>query len=236
MNNISGFSSTTRITGLSGFDTDSMVRELMQAERIPLDSLYQKRTLVEWKRDAYRDVINRLRGLKSSFFDIVNRSSYILSTNSIKVMAAKTSGDAKYLDVSANSTAQAGNHKVKVIQLATGDTAVSGSPVSRRIAGVVSDQLNLSGKSIMVNLDGVSREIALEDYSLEEGSPDYIATQLQASLDAAFGEGKLTVGFESGKLSIGTSGGATRVTVGNPASGTESGLDALGLNPEIPTV
>ncbi len=231
MNNISGFSSTTRITGLSGFDTDSMVRELMQAERIPLDSLYQKRTLVEWKRDAYRDVINRLRGLKSSFFDIVNRSSYILSTNSIKVMAAKTSGDAKYLDVSANSTAQAGNHKVKVIQLATGDTAVSGGSLSKKITGEVSDQLNLSGKSIMVNLDGVSREIALEDYSLEEGSPDYIATQLQASLDAAFGEGKLTVGFESGKLSIGTSGGATRVTVGNPASGTESGLDALGLNP-----
>ena len=77
INNFSGFSSTTRITGLSGLDTDTMVQELMKAERIPLDKLYQKRTLVEWKRDAYREVINRLRGLKSTFFDIMNRSSYI---------------------------------------------------------------------------------------------------------------------------------------------------------------
>lgn len=229
MNNISGFSSTNRITGLSGFDTESIVQQLMQAERVPLDSLYQKRTLVEWKRDAYRDVINRLRGLKSTFFDIVNRSSYILSTNSVKVMAAKVSSST-YLDVSANSEAQAGNYKVKVIRVATGDTAVSGDPVSRSITGTVSEDLNLSGKSILVSLDGISREIALENYSIDPESPDYLATKLQASLDAAFGTGKLVVGFESGALTIGTANGATRVTVSNPASG-ESGLAALGLHP-----
>ena len=219
-----------RITGLSGFDTETMVQELMKAERMPLDSLYQKRTLVEWRRDAYREVINRLRGLKSSFFDIVNRSSYILSTNAVKVMSARTGSD-KYLDVSASSDAQAGSYHIRVIRVATGDTAVSKDPVSRMITGTVSDDLNLAGKSILVDLDGVSREIALEDYSLDEGSENFIAARLQASLDSAFGAGKLVVGFESGKLTIGTAGGATRVAVGNPDSGAESGLEALGLNP-----
>ena len=229
MNNISGFSSTTRITGLMGLDTDSLVQQLMQAERIPLDSLYQKRTLVEWKRDAYREVINRLRGLKSTFFDIVNRSSYILSASAIKVLSART-GSNTYLEVSANADAQIGTHQVKVIQLATGDTAISRDPVSRSITGKVSENLNLAGKSILVNLDGVSREIALEDYSLNENSENYIVTRLQDSLDKAFGEGKLVVGFESGQLTIGTTGGATRVTVDKPASGAQSGLEALGLS------
>ncbi|NLU32303.1 MAG: flagellar filament capping protein FliD [Clostridiaceae bacterium] len=229
MNNISGFSSTTRITGLMGLDTDSLVQQLMQAERIPLDSLYQKRTLVEWKRDAYREVINRLRGLKSTFFDIVNRSSYILSASAIKVLSART-GSNTYLEVSANADAQIGTHQVKVIQLATGDTAISRDPVSRSITGKVSENLNLAGKSILVNLDGVSREIALEDYSLNENSENYIVTRLQDSLDKAFGEGKLVVGFDSGLLTIGTTGGATRVTVDKPASGAQSGLEALGLS------
>jgi len=225
---ITGFSSKTRITGLSGLDTDTMVQELMKAERIPLDRLYQKRTLVEWKRDAYREVINRLRGLKSTFFDIVNRSSYILSTNSVKVMSAKVGSNA-YLDVTATADAKAGSHRVRVLQVATGDKAVSGAPVSRAITGEVSDDLNLSGKSIMVTLDGVSKEIALDNYSLNPADPNYIATQLQDALDKAFGTGKLTVGFESGKLTIGTTGGATRVTVGNPADPEKSGLSALGL-------
>ena len=228
INNFSGFSSTTRITGLSGLDTDTMVQELMKAERIPLDKLYQKRTLVEWKRDAYREVINRLRGLKSTFFDIVNRSSYILSTNSVKVMSAKVGSNA-YLDVTATADAKAGSHRVRVLQVATGDKAVSGAPVSRAITGEVSDDLNLSGKSIMVTLDGVSKEIALDNYSLNPADPNYIATQLQDALDKAFGTGKLTVGFESGKLTIGTTGGATRATVGNPADPEKSGLSALGL-------
>jgi len=227
-NTYPGFTSTTRITGLSGLDTDTLVQELMRAERIPLDSLYQKRTLIEWKRDAYREVINKLRGLKSTFFDIVNRSSYILSTNSVKVMSAKTSSNA-YLDVSAVADAQAGIHRVKVLQVATGDAAVSKDPVSRKITGEVSDDLNLSGKRITINLDGVSREIELDNYSLDAGDPNYIVTRLQASLDEAFGAGKLKVDFESGKLTIGTVGGATRVTVGEPADATKSGLAALGL-------
>ena len=145
------------------------------------------------------------------------------------MLSART-GSNTYLEVSANADAQIGTHQVKVIQLATGDTAISRDPVSRSITGKVSENLNLAGKSILVNLDGVSREIALEDYSLNENSENYIVTRLQDSLDKAFGEGKLVVGFDSGLLTIGTTGGATRVTVDKPASGAQSGLEALGLS------
>ena len=57
----------TRIGGLaSGMDIDSMVEKLMQAEKAPLNKLYQKKQTHEWQRDAYRDVNKKLNA-----FDLV---------------------------------------------------------------------------------------------------------------------------------------------------------------------
>ena len=45
----------TRISGMaSGMDIDTMVKGMMDAERVPLDKLYQKKTYTEWQRDDYR--------------------------------------------------------------------------------------------------------------------------------------------------------------------------------------
>jgi flagellar hook-associated protein 2 len=46
-----------RIGGLaSGMDIDTIVGDLMKAERIPLDKLAQKKTTLEWQRDDYRSM------------------------------------------------------------------------------------------------------------------------------------------------------------------------------------
>lgn len=224
MNSISSFtSSTSRLTGLSGFDTESMVTELMNAERIPLDALKQKRQIVEWKQQAYRDVSSSLVGFKSKFFDIVNRSSYMLSENSIKPMSV-TSSNSSYITATASSGARAGTQTMKVLQLATADTSVSSGNISNDISGIVTDKA-LSGKKISVTLDGITKEINLENYT-----DDDLATKLQASLDDAFGANKLSVSFNttSQSLSIGTINGSTEVSVGSPSTGT-SGLGELGL-------
>ena len=112
MNRINSFTSQMRMTGFSGLDTESIVADLMRAERIPLDILRQKRTLVEWKQEAYRNITNLLNGFRSKFFDIVNRSSYMLSSSSIKVMTAASS-NSNYVSVSASSSAVAGEIRIK---------------------------------------------------------------------------------------------------------------------------
>lgn len=223
---LSGFSSTARITGLSGFDTDSMVKQLMQAEKIPLNNLMQKRTLTQWKQDSYRDVINTLNGFKSTYFDVVNKSTYVLSPDAVKALKA-TSSSTSYLNVSASSDAQIGTQNVKVLQVATADTAVTQSKLSKDITGTVA-AFNLSGKKINVTLDGVSKDIALDNYSTVGTDPNYIVTDLKASLDAAFGSGKISVAFDGTKLTLGTTGGATQVTVRPPVDSL-SGLDDLGF-------
>lgn len=249
MNGISGFTSQMRLTGLSGFDTDTMVEQLMRAERIPLDMLKQKRTLLEWKQEAYRDISTSLIGFKSKFFDIINRTTYMLSENSIKAMSC-ISSNSSYVTATAISTANVGEYNIRIKQLATADSLSNSAGISKGIVGKVtadedgslSDKLQaLEGKKIFVELDGVSKEITLGGTTAEE-----FKQQLEDALDDAFG--KVTInGVETSKFDVsifndGTNSfefsintkagsGATKVTVYGPPGSTEelAGLRDLGL-------
>ncbi|GKU83390.1 flagellar hook-associated protein 2 [Niallia sp. NCCP-28] len=71
-----------RIGGLaSGMDIDSLVEQLMTAERVPLDKLEQKKTYTEWQRDDYREMNSLLLDLDTSIFNgISKQASYIKKT------------------------------------------------------------------------------------------------------------------------------------------------------------
>lgn len=234
MNGISGFTSKMRMTGLSGFDTESIVAELMKAERMPLDTLKQKRTIVEWRQEAYREISSSLIGFKSKFFDIVNRTSYLLSESSIKAMSASSS-NSSYVTATASSGTTVGESSIKILQLATADSTVSSAGISKGITGTIDEEklAGLEGKEIFVELDGVSKQITLGGLTGE----DFVA-ELHSALDAAFGttssgNSKFSVAFDSGtnEFSINTANGATKVTVYGPTEATEelAGLDDLGL-------
>jgi flagellar hook-associated protein 2 len=61
-----------RIGGLaSGMDIDTLVADLMKAERIPLDKLTQKKQITEWQRDQYREMNTALQGFDSTIFGSV---------------------------------------------------------------------------------------------------------------------------------------------------------------------
>ena len=77
-----------RIGGLaSGMDIDSIVEKLMQAEKAPLNKLYQNKQKYEWQRDAYRDVNTKLQAFDDYLFNDMTLSSSlskktVVSTNS----------------------------------------------------------------------------------------------------------------------------------------------------------
>ncbi len=50
----------------SGLDTESIVRQLMQVERMKVDRYAQKKQTLEWKRDDYRDINTKLLALRNS--------------------------------------------------------------------------------------------------------------------------------------------------------------------------
>ncbi|OSX53151.1 flagellar hook-associated protein 2 [Anoxybacillus ayderensis] len=106
--------SMMRIGGLaSGMDIDKIVGDLMKVERAPIGKLKQKKQLLEWQRDAYRDMNRLLDALDKQIFDGVMRQSTFLQK---KVTSSNENV------VTATATPSAANQTVEIsniTQLAT---------------------------------------------------------------------------------------------------------------------
>jgi len=101
-----------RIGGLaSGMDIDKIVGDLMKAERMPLDKMEQEKTLLTWKRDAYRDVNKQLFELENMAFEMKLEQSYNSKTT--------TSSNPEAVTATANAESSVGNYNINVKQLAT---------------------------------------------------------------------------------------------------------------------
>lgn len=110
-----------RFAGLaSGLDTESIVKELMSVERMPLTKLFQKKQVLEWQRDSYRDVNKLLKDFDNLIFDGVFRQSTFMK---------KTVSSSNENAVSARAVGSGSNVSVqlKVDQLATSEVWVSGN-------------------------------------------------------------------------------------------------------------
>lgn len=124
--------SPIRFGGLaSGIDTDSIIKQMMQVERIPVDRLEQKKQLTEWRRDSYREVNRSLLALRNSAVDMMFSRNYYAKTASssdesrVSVVAGPSTGNSS-LSINSASLATSASH----VAIASGggvtnDTAVS---------------------------------------------------------------------------------------------------------------
>lgn len=103
-------------------DIDQMVKELMKAERMPLDRFYQRKTTIEWQRDAYRE----MNTLLANFRDVSR--SLTLSTS----LGAKTvsTSNTNVATATASSGAAFGTYKLENVRLATAASNVSSEGIS----------------------------------------------------------------------------------------------------------
>ncbi|WP_394679118.1 flagellar filament capping protein FliD [uncultured Exiguobacterium sp.] len=102
-----------RLSGLaSGIDTETMIKQLMQAERAPVDRLSQKKQTMTWQRDAYREMNRGLLDLRSAASDMLLSKNYQSKT--------VTSSNPSALTVSASAGAPSGSVTIDSIdQLAS---------------------------------------------------------------------------------------------------------------------
>ncbi|HRU42192.1 MAG TPA: flagellar cap protein FliD N-terminal domain-containing protein, partial [Candidatus Diapherotrites archaeon] len=79
--------SRMRISGISsGLDVDGIVKQLMRIEQMKVDKARQSKTLLEWKRDDYRSVINSIRAFKDEYFDILKPATNMRSASSLSAL------------------------------------------------------------------------------------------------------------------------------------------------------
>jgi Flagellar capping protein len=228
-------SSRMRLTGLggSGLDTDTIITQLMKTERIPLDKLLQKKQSAEWKQDSYREITNLLRGLKDDYFNVAKPTNNMLSANTYKKYTYTTS-DSSVVSVTGNSDATAGNHTIKINDIAVAAMNSSSSGVTAQIAASSDvDVESVKGKSFTMVIDGVQKQIEISDSISSETE---LITDLQKSIDSAFGSNKIKVGDTNsdgtGKLTFSTvsQSGVSKLTIYSGSSDSSDAMSGLGFS------
>ena len=118
--------SITRITGItSGLDTDTMIEDLMDIEKLKIDKVEREKTYTEWEQEAYREVIDSLSAFQSEYFDYLNPDTNLRSTGAFGEFteSAQVAGeDVSYVTVTGTMSIQNYSHTIgSISQLATRD-------------------------------------------------------------------------------------------------------------------
>ncbi|SFF25019.1 flagellar hook-associated protein 2 [Paenibacillus catalpae] len=136
---------TLRVTGLaSGMDYESMIKQIMDAQRVPLDKLNQKKQINQWKQDDYRTLNNKILDFKNAAFDMKLQSGYLTKTAS--------SSNTSVATVTGSATAIEGSYTLQVQQLAKAASLKSGTLSGAAI-----------GKDTTITVNGVNIELKSSD-------------------------------------------------------------------------
>ncbi|MET3682973.1 flagellar hook-associated protein 2 [Alkalibacillus flavidus] len=102
---------TMRMTGFaSGMNIESMVNQLMQAERQPLQQMKQDQLWLTQQRDAYREVNSKMSEFENMFLDMKLSSTY---------QGTKSESSSDAVSVSSSSDAGETNFQIDVQSLAS---------------------------------------------------------------------------------------------------------------------
>ncbi|SKA86176.1 flagellar hook-associated protein 2 [Caloramator quimbayensis] len=155
-----------RITGLAtGLDVDSIVKQMMKAENMKLDTIKQNRQYLQWKQDAYRDILSDINTLKATYLDVLKGDNYILSPNAYSVFDV-TSVDSTNSSLPPTATATAGyGAKAGVYSITVNSIAkaakVEGASITATKSTTLKD-LGVSGNFIItITSNGKSTDVVL---------------------------------------------------------------------------
>ena len=149
-----------RLGGIaSGLDTDQIVRDLMSIERMKADKLFQNRQIMQWEKEQFREITNKVRSFRDTYFNILKPETNLLSLSSMKKMQA-SSGNTDIVKVIANADAAVGRSTFRVIESAL-QARAEGSAVS--FGSDAGNRLNLTD-----TLETLSGKLASGDLEFDE--------------------------------------------------------------------
>ncbi len=117
-----------RLSGLaSGMDTESIVAELMSAQRLRKTKIENKKTKAEWKQDQWKELNKKL-------YSFYTGSLYKMKMQgSFNAKSAEVSDTSK-ISVTAGNNAVEGTHQIKISSLASAQF-VTGSKLGSSVTG-----------------------------------------------------------------------------------------------------
>ena len=135
-----------RITGLaSGMNIDEIVEQMIKAESIPLNKMKQEKTLLEWKRDAYRE-------MNTAILNFRNEISQMRYTSFYRTRTVTSSDESKITATAANGAGLGSYTISNVTQLATAASVINAGSI---IADGRDKNINLSESLYSLSSKGV---------------------------------------------------------------------------------
>ena len=230
INNLS--SNTMRLSGLaSGMDTDTVVKQMLAAERAKIEKIEAKVQIGEWKTEAYREITGSLQSFYSTYFDTTSPLN-LKSANSFASFATSYTNatSSNYVTLTGVTGAQAGNYSITELRTATSATLTGGNVSKDVESGTINltDLTNMIGDNkLFISVNGRSNFISIPtDGSIT--SVTELKTALQQEINNAFGADKINVELNS--ASDGIKFSAVRPTDTFSISTDSPALSVLGLD------
>lgn len=198
---------TMHISGIaSGVDTESIINQQMQAERMTtVDPQYQKKQTLEWKQEGYREINTKLLALRTSAFDMKLQGTFMTR--------AASSSDEDKVKATADTSAVAGTSTIFVHELASGVTKASSAELSsNEKKTTLADQFDGIADTIKFTLEGYAdRKNVSQDFSFDTSSSNIndvvreintVGLGLTASYDAGIDRFFLTTSATGSEVKI----------------------------------
>lgn len=167
-----------RMSGIvSGFDTESMVKELMSAQTLKKTKVEKAKTKLEWKQTKWSDLNTKLTGLYNNYVSKMQLSS------SYKTKKASTSDSSK-VSVTANGNTPNGSYTLEVNNIATSQY-LTGGKISATTASTKLSALDSSlvGKTITVKAGEKEESLTIDNTTTLS---DLVTTLNNAGLNANY--------------------------------------------------
>jgi len=229
MSNINAiYSSTTRMSGLSGLDVDGMVMSLMQLEGAKVDKVAQDRQMLVWKQESYREITSMLQSLDNEFFNSLKPLTDMRDPSAYNAFAIKYDAvdSSSYFSAVTGTGAKAGEYTIKNIVTAAA-AKISGGNASAAIRGnILGDEITITeaNNKVSFTFNGTTKEITLD---IGSTNAEQLRLDLQGKLNSTFGSGKVSVTLDAGnKLTFNTDSTNT-LSLGAVEGNT--GLAAIGM-------
>ncbi|MCM3743857.1 flagellar filament capping protein FliD [Sporosarcina luteola] len=164
-----------RVSGLaSGMDTEQIIKEMMTANRIPLDKITQKKQYLEWQLDDYRSVNRQLFDFSQNTFN-----NMILSKNFTAKNVSVSSPDAVAVKNLSSTSDFSGT--IEIHQLAKNAT-MQGGEITIGGKKLTSADVNTTKLSSLENIQSTGK---VKLSVTAPGSTE--ATELEFSVDDSIG-------------------------------------------------
>lgn len=170
-----------RLSGLnSGLDTDSIVKELVNAYSLKTQKYEKQKTKLEWKQDAWKSLNTKIYSLYTNVSNLRRSTAYNLKKTSVS--------DATKATVTASSGAVAGTQKLQILATAQSAYITGGKLGSDVTSSSTLASLGYTGGDTTIEVrtkGGDTKEINL---SSDSKISDLVKQLQDAGLNASFDE------------------------------------------------